>query len=127
MTDFPELTKNQATLLAHTLHEIRPDWGINSMMKLLWEHRAAHPFADLALAAVKAAVVPTNRTPMVVFLPGRHWDRDDRPREAPPPGPPCEDHPENQAHNCHCCRGDILVGQRPPTHQGKHWTPGDGT
>lgn len=127
MTDFPELTKNQATLLAHTLHEIRPDWGINSMMRLLWENRTAHPFPDLALAAVRAATTPTNRTPAVIFMDGKHWSSEGRPREAPPPGPRCEDHPEQEAHICHCCRADILVGDRPPTHQGKHWNPGEPT
>jgi hypothetical protein len=125
LTDSPELTQTQATLLAHILHEIRPDWAITSMMSLLWEHRAAHPFPALVIAAVRAASTPTNRTPAVIFMEGKHWRADgDQPREQPPPGPACEDHPEQQAHICHCCKADILVGDRPATHQGKHWNTG---
>lgn len=128
MTDSIELTQNQATLLAHLLHEIRPDWSINSMMKLLWEHRAKHSFGDVVLPAIRAARTPTNRTPAVIFLEGPHWRSDGAaPREAPPPGPKCLDHPTEPAHTCHCCKADILVGDRPPTHQGKHWTPKEPT
>lgn len=122
------VTRNQATILAALLHEIRPRWSTEAIVSLIGKNLATIPsYPALAEAAIRVANDSTKQTPAIIFLDGKHWERPDQPREAPPPGPKCLDHPENEAHTCHCCKADILVGDRPPTHQGRHWTPKEPT
>ncbi|QFG09607.1 hypothetical protein HYQ00_gp63 [Arthrobacter phage TripleJ] len=131
MTDLPAITKPQAEALASLLHELRPEWGIPALMTLIGKNRA-HParFPQLAQAAVAAAIRTnpdgshTARTPAVIYQPGRHWDQPVMEAGAVvPPGPPCEDHPTEAAHNCRACWGDVRAGIRPHDHIGKHHEP----
>ena len=128
MTDHQPITKPQAEALATLLHELRPEWGIPALMTLMGKH-LDHPatYPQLTQAAVSAAIrrnpdgTPTARTPAVIYQPGRHWDQPVTEQAATvPPGPPCEDHPTFEAHNCRACWGDIKAGLRPQTALGKH-------
>lgn len=111
-------------ILAYALHEIRPEWGIPSMRTLFEKNRTFADFAPLLEAAVKVARNPAKKTPTVIFMSGPHWDATapDVNKDAPKP-PPCEDHPEQQAHNCRCCWADIKIGERPTEYLGRHYTP----
>ena len=128
MTDLQPITKPQAEALAGILHELRPEWGIPALMTLIGRN-INHPasFANLTLAAVTAANRKgpdgnyVARTPAVIYQPGKHWEHPVGETPATiPAGPPCEDHPEFQAHNCRCCWADIKAGIRPETALGKH-------
>lgn len=128
MTDSQTITKPQAEALAGILHQLRPEWGIPALITLIGRN-LTHPatFAQLTQAAVAAATrrnpdgTPTARTPAVVYQPGRHWDQPVQETGAHvPPGPPCEDHPTFEAHNCGACWGDIKAGLRPENLLGKH-------
>lgn len=114
----PELTQPQATALAALLNQIRPDWGAKSLMTLLWDHRHQPDYAALCQAAVTKARDTTCKTPAPIFTPGPHWTAEDR--AALPQGPPCVDHATFSAHNCPCCRSEVLVGDRPHDRIGKH-------
>ena len=116
------ITQSQATTLAAVLHEMRPRWAVASMMKI-FEKQAGHvaSFADIALAAVTAARDPVAETPGIIFIDQRFWPEAVRARLPKPPD--CEDHTGERAHNCSSCWADIKVGDRPPTHIGRHWQP----
>lgn len=123
MTTNEPMTEAQAKSLADVLAEIRPgNWKQPQLLKLFWDHRAEHPFPDLALAAVRAAANPAVKSPDVIFMPGSHWDF---PKiEAPKPKPePCPDHIGEAAHNCRCCHADVKAGLRPVDMIGKHHEP----
>lgn len=103
-----ELTQTQATLLSHLLHEIRPDWGIPSMMRLLWDNRTHAPFPALVEAAVKTARNPEKRTPAVIFMDGKHWltgeqERNPAYTSAIGNDPDCPEHPGNTFSSCRVC------------------------
>lgn len=117
------LNEARATLLAHLLHQIRPDWGITAITKTLWNNRdqAGPDYAALAIAATTAARDPNTQTPARVFQIREHWPPDIKPRL--PPLPSCEDHPGQDAPTCNSCAADILCGDRPETHRGKHYEP----
>ena len=122
-----EIPQRQASLIAHTVYELRPkDWRIDQVTQLVFEHRAEHPFPELMEAAVRAARNPALRSPTAIFLPGRHWDHDE-PATTIPQGDPCADHPTYTAHNCSCCIADVKVGDRPANRIGKHHVPEDPT
>lgn len=116
-----ELTERQATMIATTIHEIRGDWGIPSLMTILWDHREQPSFGALLIAAATKALDPTCKTPAPIFHPGTHWPEEVR--DTLPQGPRCEDHDTFAAHNCPSCRADILAGDRPASRAGKHHTP----
>lgn len=68
-----ELTHKQATTLAAFLHELRGDWDRPGIIAELGKARAMAPASDLAIAAVRAASDPNNRTPAVIGMEGAHW------------------------------------------------------
>lgn len=115
----PDLTHQQASLVAHTLHQIRPEWGIQSLMTILGNNRNVPSFGALILAATTKALDPTCKTPAPIFHPGDHWPETAK-AHLPPPAP-CQDHDTEPAHNCRSCLADVKVGDRPPTHIGKRW------
>lgn len=131
MTDQINITRPQAEALAALLHQLRPEWGIPALMTLIGKN-LGHPakFPQLTQAAIAAAVranpdgTHTARTPAVIYQPGRHWDQPVLETGAQvPPGPPCEDHIGQEAHNCRACWGDIKAGLRPADRLGKHHEP----
>ncbi|MCW2132919.1 hypothetical protein B0G38_002086 [Arthrobacter sp. VKM Ac-2550] len=104
-----ELTEIQATLLAQLLKQLRPEWEVPSMMKLLWEHRTYAPFPALVEAAVKVARNPEKKTPIIIFKDGKHWLTDEKaasPAHTAAIGnePPCEEHPLEDMSTCKHCK-----------------------
>ena len=101
----------------HANHTGQPDWNhtavCNTIRKNL-DHPA--PYGDIVIALVKYARDSDKRVPS--FL----WDAlaDWAPKGQTAPRNPCEDH-GFPAHNCHSCKADILVGDRPPEFMGKHY------
>lgn len=120
----PPITREQATRLAAVLHDMRPRWSIDSIVTLIGKNLDTIPgFTHLTQAAVTIAADPTKDTPAIIFLPGNHWPEPHHP--ALPQPDPCQDHPEQAAHNCRCCWADVKTGHRPHTHIGKHHQPQD--
>lgn len=131
MTDHQPITKPQAEALAGILHQLRPEWGTPALITLIGRNKDhPAPFHLLTQAAITAANrrnpdgTHTARTPAVIYQPGKHWEQPigETPAHTPA-GPPCEDHPTYEAHNCRACWGDIKAGLRPQTMLGKHHTP----
>ncbi|MBG6085840.1 hypothetical protein [Zhihengliuella flava] len=113
-----EITKTDATLLAQLINRIRPDWDTRALTTLIGKNRTNIPnLAALTIAATTKAQDPTCKTPAPIFIPGPHWPTETH-RHLPPP-PPCQDHPEEPAHNCRCCWSEIKTGQRAQTDLGK--------
>ncbi|QGJ93499.1 hypothetical protein SEA_MUFASA8_51 [Arthrobacter phage Mufasa8] len=116
MTDStPTITENQAKIAAAAWHEIRPDWGIQSMMTMLAEKVTAPgftaSFAELLRAGINAALNPKAKTPAVIFQPGKHWL--DAEQAADPArtswfgndtSDDCPNHPTVKAWDCKPCR-----------------------
>lgn len=111
------ITEQQGRAVAFLLHELRPDWGIASLVSLIGKH-AETDLGALTVAAVTKAMEPTCQTPGPIFHPGPHWPAAAK-AEAPKPVP-CPDHVGENAHNCRCCWADIKAGVRPETSLGKH-------
>ena len=123
MTTIEPMTEAQANALAAVLAEIRPgDWKPPQLLKLLWDHRAEHPYRDLVFAAVKAALNPAVKSPAVIFMAGSHWDIPDA-KGKKPRAPDCPDHIGKEAPNCSGCWADVKAGIRPADRIGKHHTP----
>jgi hypothetical protein len=80
------------TAIAELLHHIRPDWdkpGILTHLDTARLRVGVTP-ATLAIAAIKAAANPTNRTPAVIPLDGDHWREHVRPLVTPQPPGKCQ-------------------------------------
>jgi hypothetical protein len=79
------ITPEQAVTLAAFIATIRPDWSQTGITNALSAARYRGSPSEVALAAIRAASTPSNRTPGVIPLDGDHW-RDNSPprtREAP--------------------------------------------
>lgn len=130
-----KLTDQEGQRLVAMMLAMRPDWTPNKPGRLLHETNQAgglthaqdygHAIRALAAYATETGLDGrhTKRTPNLYPADGRHWTTTATQPHALPQGPPCEDHPEQEAANCRCCWADIKVGQRPTTHIGKHHTP----
>lgn len=114
------ITEQQARAIAYLLHEIRPDWGIASLVSLIDKHRP-HDVGALTIAAMTKAMEPTCKTPAPIFIPGPHWP--EKARKALPKPPPCPDHIGEAAPTCRCCQADVKAGLRPQDKIGQHYTP----
>lgn len=68
-----QITKTQAQQLAAFLHSIRKDWDPAGIVHALGVARGRGSVDALAVAAVRAAVNPGNRTPAVIGQSGAHW------------------------------------------------------
>lgn len=75
------MTKAQADAIAVLLHELRPGWGAPGVYAAVAEVKDREPFT-VAMAALRAANNPANRTPAVIPLPGPHWLAEPGPRPA---------------------------------------------
>lgn len=95
----------------------QPDWNhtavCNTIRKNL-NHPA--PYGDIVIALVKYARDSPKHVPSFLFDALADWHE---PGTVAPKNP-CEDH-GFPAHNCHSCKADILVGDRPPEFMGKHY------
>lgn len=113
------ITDQQARALAFLLHEIRPDWGVTSLMSLIDKHRDIPDLGPLLMAATTKAMEASCKTPGPIFTPGPHWP--DTIKAILPKPPPCPDHIGKDAHNCASCWADVKAGDRPQTHIGQHY------
>lgn len=112
MTDSNQsITFPQAQLAAAVWHEVRPEWGIASLMTLLEANAAHAPFPLLVRAGINAGLNPKVRTPAVIFQPGKHWL--DAEAAADPArtswfgndtSEDCPNHPTVKAWDCRPCR-----------------------
>lgn len=114
------ITEQQARAIAYLLHEIRPDWGITSIVSLIDKHGDVD-LGPLIIAATTKAMEATCLTPAPIFHPGNHWPAKAK-AKLPKPAP-CEDHIGQDAHNCRSCWGDHKAGLRPQDKIGRHYTP----
>lgn len=111
MTDSEPITLPQAKMCAAVWHEIRPEWGIPSLMTLLEQNATRAPFAHLIRAGINAALNPKVRTPAVIFQHGKHWleaeqmtDPVATSRLGNDTSEDCPNHPTVKAWNCRPCR-----------------------
>lgn len=73
-----EMTQPEARALAAYLALVRhrsggPEWHKAGIEDALGKARHLAPSPDLAIAAIKAAREPSNRTPAVIGMEGPHW------------------------------------------------------
>lgn len=83
------ITRRQATALAELIHALRPEWDAPGVLAAIGEARDVGPAPMVAIAAIRAATTPTNRTPAVIPMEGAHWRTDPGSPAArfPDPGP----------------------------------------
>jgi len=102
------LSATQARALAALVHELRQDWDATGILTALHAARNRSTPAGVAIAAIRAASVASNRTPAMIALEGSHW-RDAAPRADAPrctvPG-----HEHELAHACRACVSDLHAG-----------------
>ena len=128
-----KLTDQEGQRLVSAMLAMRPDWIPNKPGRTLHTANEADglPFAQdfgHALRALAAYATetgrdgrPAKRIPDYYLEAGKHWTSTATEPTTLPQGPPCEDHPEQEATNCRCCWADHKVGQRPVSHIGKHF------
>lgn len=93
------ITDQQGRAVAYLLHELRPDWGVGSLLTLITKHPDVE-LGPLLIAATTKAMEPTCKTPAPIWVPGPHWPAKERQRLPRP------QHIGEQAHNCRCCAAD---------------------
>lgn len=69
------MTKPQADATATLVATLRPDWDHTGIMAALALAQVRGPAHEVAIAAIRAAASPSNRTPAVIPLEGQHWNR----------------------------------------------------
>lgn len=67
------LTERQAQIIAAAWNELRPRWGVPSLLTLLEKNLTRAPFGDLLRAGINAAMDPRVETPGAIFKDGPHW------------------------------------------------------
>lgn len=107
------ITTRQANAITELVASLRPDWDVRGIMAALRD--AAELTTDptrLAVAATLAAGDPSNRTPKVIGMRGKHWDAPTRSADPPvtnrctkcrdwhQPAAPCSD-PPSRHHGDH--------------------------
>lgn len=120
----PIHNQKKAMILAEAITTVRsdrnngtPDWHPTATFNVLRDNwKCPAPYIDIFIALLQYANQSDKRVPTFMFDALKDW--------APPGDPrvrnPCEDH-GFPAHNCHSCKADILVGDRPPEFMGKHY------
>lgn len=110
------MTRSQAQALAALVHELRPEWDTAGVMGALSAARERGTAWDVAQAALRAAEVPTNRTPAVIAMAGAHWSKPGATEAAPRPGVACQEpgHGSYLAHNCGACRAEHIARPADP-------------
>lgn len=79
-----EMTKDEAVALARFIELLRrrlpgDPWHKPGIENALAQARDRAPAPDLALAAIKAAMLGSNRTPAIIGMDGPHWQAASRP------------------------------------------------
>lgn len=92
INDKNEMTEPQAQHLAAFLNLIRKDWDTKGIVRALGVARGRGPADALAVAAIRAACDPLNRTPAVIGQSGRHWVGAFREVQGPPRENVCVEH-----------------------------------
>lgn len=130
-----KLTDQEGQRLVAAMLAMRPDWipnkpglllhAANQAGGLVFAQDFGHALRALAAYATETGPDgrPAKRTPNLYTADGKHWTSTATEPTALPRQPPCEDHPEEPAHNCRCCWADVKTGQRPQSHIGKTYTP----
>lgn len=110
------LTEKQAWAIAHLVHELRPDWNADGVVKQLKNLIHRRP-TDVALACIRAAADLGAKTPGVIPTPGPHWSEGVtyEASRGPKPHEECRKHPGQWDVNCHSCRADHLAGDTTTT------------
>jgi len=109
-----QLDQATARALAALVTLIRPDWDATGIMAALGKVRDRGSAVDVAIAALRVADDPKNRTPAVIVLAGDHWAAPTQMRAAstvpragavrcPEPG-----HEHEIAANCRSCRAEQI-------------------
>jgi len=108
------MTPEQAEKTAELVHTIRPDWDVRGIYAALAKAAERADAGRLAIAALHAAMEPTNRTPAVIAMDGLHWQKAEGVAPAPkrtiePPrtndtSPDCPAHPGTKSWACKHCR-----------------------
>ena len=109
------MTRNEATAIATIAVGIRPDWDHAGVLTALHKVRD-RVLAEVARAAIAAALDHRNRTPAVIALKGPHWDTGtstgaattDADWRHPRPNDWCPTHPGQRAGSCGGCRADAI-------------------
>ncbi len=109
-----QITHDQATKLAAFINALRPDWDKPGVIDALGRARGKGSATAVAIAAIKAASSPTNRTPAVLHLDGEHWRTRPETNHQNTATPPkrsdwCPMHIGELAHNCRACAADRLA------------------
>lgn len=60
--------------IAYLVYAARPDWDSSLVRVILLSHAMQVDGTDLAIAALRAASDPSNRSPKVIGWRGPHWD-----------------------------------------------------
>jgi hypothetical protein len=107
-------TERQASLLANLLHEIRPDWSVESLMTLMLQNRKIPSLATLVQAAVTKAIQPSCTTPAPIFQQGAHWPPEVR--EQLPKPKRCGIH-RDFYEPCVCCAADAIAEKKPDPYE----------
>gem|GEM_PF-1707314 len=68
----PQISRDDAQIIARWVHQIRPTWDLPGILAALSKRGDAQP-ARLALAALAAAATASNRSPAVIAMDGNHW------------------------------------------------------
>lgn len=122
------ISREQAHALATLVHLLRPDWNERGVLKALSDARHLGSPSLLAIAAIRAADNPRNRTPAVIAMSGEHWvtvaPQPQQPWQLTYGLPPMPDEPRCEKHSsqrlpCASCRANELAGQPESEWSGK--------
>lgn len=72
-SSWPGLNHRQGVALARLLHELRADWDVEGVHRFVMIARDKGSGPEVAVAAIRAASNPHNRTPAVIPMDGEHW------------------------------------------------------
>lgn len=104
-----KIDQEKAKHLAQVINGIRPEWEIDGIYKALGYAKEKGDLAEIALAAIHAALTPTNRTPAVIAYDGAHWGHAPK-QSKTQTAIPCPVHaPVTPAWNCAPCRSHYLA------------------
>ena len=66
------MNRETGDAIAVLVGKLRPDWDVRGVMAALSQVRDREP-GLVAIAAIRCAMVPSNRTPAVIAMAGAHW------------------------------------------------------